>query len=512
MPRPETSQTVLLVEDDAIIALAQRALLQEHGYSVLTAATGAAAVETALGNDSVDLVLMDIDLGPGMDGTEAAASILEGRDVPIVFLTNHSEKEMVDKVKGITQYGYVLKYSGEFVLLETIRMALELFWAHKEAESSRDLYRSIVRLSGEIVIRHAPDQRWVFVNRAACEFWGKTSEELLATGHLSFVHPEDRSATEEMTRKMAETREPVWGFVNRQQTPRGWRTVEWNRAPIIDESGNLAGYQASGRDITERLSAMELYRQQQAAREAILTNMAEVVAIIDRDGINRYKSPNVEREFGWKPRDLVGISAFEFVHPEDVPRIQSLFAEILQETPGKVSNKCRYRRADGGYRWISFTAENKLDDPALGGVLLTYRDIDDEEKSRDDLETTRSQLQAMFDFSPTGIILADSGNNIVDANPTAAQLFGFNREELVGMNGRELIHPDDLAEKPPEEMTEAAETADIPISVENRFRRKDGSYFHASVWLSRFSAPGHRATHLLQFQEIPPKKVSETEV
>lgn len=255
MPTNETSQTVLLVEDDAIIGLAQKALLEEHGYTVLTAATGNAAVETALGNESVDLVLMDIDLGTGMDGTEAAASILEGRDVPIVFLTNHSEKEMVDKVKGITQYGYVLKYSGEFVLLETLRMALELFQAHKEAERSRDLYRSIVRLSGEIVIRHAPDQRWVFVNRAACEFWGKTAEELLQTGHLSFVHPEDRSATEEMTRKMAETLEPVWGFVNRQRTPGGWRTVEWNRAPIIDESGHLAGYQASGRDITDRLSA-----------------------------------------------------------------------------------------------------------------------------------------------------------------------------------------------------------------------------------------------------------------
>jgi two-component system, sensor histidine kinase PdtaS len=254
----ETSQTILLVEDDAIIALAQKALLEEHGYTVLAAATGAAAVETALGNESVDLVLTDIDLGPGIDGTEAAAAILEGRDVPIVFLTNHSEKEMVDKVKGITQYGYVLKYSGEFVLLETLRMAFELFRARKEAEGSRDLYRSIVRLSGEIVIRHAPDQRWVFVNRAACEFWGKTAEELLETGHLSFVHPDDRSATEAMTRKMVETREPVWGFVNRQLTPGGWRTVEWNRAPIIDESGHLAGYQASGRDITERHRATHL--------------------------------------------------------------------------------------------------------------------------------------------------------------------------------------------------------------------------------------------------------------
>lgn len=70
---------------------------------------------------------MDIDLGDGkMDGTEAAEMILNEYELPIVFLTSHAEKEMVEKGKGITRYGYVLKNAGEFVLIEAITMAFEL--------------------------------------------------------------------------------------------------------------------------------------------------------------------------------------------------------------------------------------------------------------------------------------------------------------------------------------------------------------------------------------------------
>jgi two-component sensor histidine kinase/CheY-like chemotaxis protein len=137
--------TVLLVEDEALIALAEERILSRNGLRVFRAGTGEAAVTRVAEDDRIDLVLMDINLGPGIDGTEAARRILENRQMPIIFLTSHSEKEYVDRVKAITRYGYVLKTSGEFVLLEAIAMALELFRANevahrrqREAEQARE--------------------------------------------------------------------------------------------------------------------------------------------------------------------------------------------------------------------------------------------------------------------------------------------------------------------------------------------------------------------------------------
>lgn len=113
--------TILLVEDELIIALAEAGSLRAFGYAVRTATTGEAAVaETCREGSDVDLVLMDIDLGPGIDGTEAARRILEKRQLPIVFLSAHSEREQVEKVRGVTRYGYVIKNSGDFVLKSSI--------------------------------------------------------------------------------------------------------------------------------------------------------------------------------------------------------------------------------------------------------------------------------------------------------------------------------------------------------------------------------------------------------
>jgi DNA-binding NarL/FixJ family response regulator len=81
--------------------------------------------------NGINLILMDIDLGDGMDGTEAAEIILSRHDIPLVFLSSHTEPEIVRKTDGITSYGYIVKNSGETVLLASIKMAFRLFTSIK---------------------------------------------------------------------------------------------------------------------------------------------------------------------------------------------------------------------------------------------------------------------------------------------------------------------------------------------------------------------------------------------
>ena len=130
------NRTLLLVEDEAIIAAAEKQRLEAAGYRVSTACNGEDAVALVRRGEVVDLVLMDIDLGPGIDGTGAAQEILSIKDIPIIFLTSHSEKEMVERVRRITRYGYVLKNSGDFVLHSSIEMAFELHDAYIKAREN----------------------------------------------------------------------------------------------------------------------------------------------------------------------------------------------------------------------------------------------------------------------------------------------------------------------------------------------------------------------------------------
>ncbi len=95
---------ILLVEDEAVLSLVMSKAIQRFGYNVITESSGESAVEVAISNEDINLVLMDIDLGKGMNGTEAARHMLAARNIPIVFNTSHSEREMVERVRGITRY------------------------------------------------------------------------------------------------------------------------------------------------------------------------------------------------------------------------------------------------------------------------------------------------------------------------------------------------------------------------------------------------------------------------
>lgn len=125
---PENNKKrILLVEDEAIIALNEKASLEKYGYEVSIVSSGDDAVAYIKNDPFIDLILMDIDLGEGMDGTQAAEKILEFHDLPVLFLSSHSEPEIVEKTEKITSYGYVVKDAGVTVLDASIKMAFKLF-------------------------------------------------------------------------------------------------------------------------------------------------------------------------------------------------------------------------------------------------------------------------------------------------------------------------------------------------------------------------------------------------
>jgi DNA-binding NtrC family response regulator len=130
-------KTLLLVENEVLIALSKKIELEKYGYNVLTVNTGEKAAALTKDNIDIDLILMDIDLGKGIDGTQTAEIILKEKDIPVVFLSGHTELETVEKTEKITSYGYVVKNSSITVLDASIKMAFKLF----DEKMERKCYR-----------------------------------------------------------------------------------------------------------------------------------------------------------------------------------------------------------------------------------------------------------------------------------------------------------------------------------------------------------------------------------
>ena len=197
-----------------MIAIDIKQTLTGFGYDVPSVvASGERAVEEAA-KDRPDLVLMDIKMPGGMDGIEAAERIRAQYDIPIVYLTAHSDAHLVDRSKSTEPYGYLMKPFREDDLRTTIEVALykrdmeralkettgrlerandeltreiaERVQAEEEASYERDLLHTLLNQTPDYVYFKDRDRRFVRASNAFCDLFecglediiGKTDEDL----------------------------------------------------------------------------------------------------------------------------------------------------------------------------------------------------------------------------------------------------------------------------------------------------------------------------------------------
>lgn len=118
------SRRILLVEDDSVIALGESTLLRRSGYEVLVASSGESAVDMAIEDSGIGLVLMDYHLGPGIDGLEAARRILDHRRVPMLFLTAANDRAITEGSKALTGRPLLPKHLASESIIEAVKSAL----------------------------------------------------------------------------------------------------------------------------------------------------------------------------------------------------------------------------------------------------------------------------------------------------------------------------------------------------------------------------------------------------
>ncbi|MDF1547553.1 MAG: PAS domain S-box protein, partial [Bacteroidales bacterium] len=147
------------------------------------------------------------------------------------------------------------------------------------------------------------------------------------------------------------------------------------------------------RDITRRKQAELSIKASEARHSKMLANIGDVIVIIDQHGINRYKSPNVEKWFGWRPDELVGKHTLNLVHPDDYEFAQQFIGALFKE-PNKVGTaETRYQCKDGSYKWIEFTAVNLLHDPDIKSILGNYHDISDRKMNEQELIIAKEKAE-----------------------------------------------------------------------------------------------------------------------
>ena len=120
-----SGEKILLVEDDNVIAKVADWRLKNLGYIVCgRATTGAEAMELVV-NAKPDLVLMDINIKGDVDGIETAMMIKKGFNIPVVYVTSHSDGPTLLRAKATSPDGFIVKPFDDNDLRVAIQLALK---------------------------------------------------------------------------------------------------------------------------------------------------------------------------------------------------------------------------------------------------------------------------------------------------------------------------------------------------------------------------------------------------
>ncbi|GLH74258.1 hypothetical protein GETHLI_27600 [Geothrix limicola] len=250
---------ILIVEDEAIVAMDLKLHLQDLGYGVAgLASTGEDAIVQAA-RLRPTLVLMDISLGAGMDGIEAARQV-QALGMPVVFLTAFADETTLARAKDSAPYGYLLKPFDERSLHSTIEMALYRHRMEQELKASESRMRAIIEHALDLVVILDLSGRVIYSSPAAVHILGYQEGEKIGTPVVDLIYPEDRGKYAAIMGELAKAPGTSLTLeirvLHKDGTPRLIEAVSHN---ALDVPG-VHGIVVNARDITERRQA-ELDRQ-----------------------------------------------------------------------------------------------------------------------------------------------------------------------------------------------------------------------------------------------------------
>jgi two-component system cell cycle sensor histidine kinase/response regulator CckA len=285
-------ETILIVEDDKIIAMELRARLQRWGFTVpATAATGEEAIAATLKHQP-HLVLMDIWLQGPMDGIAAAERIHRSVDTPIIYVTANADESTLERAKRTEPYGYVLKPFEEVELRTTIEIALYKHATESKIKESEQWLSTTLTSIGDAVIATNERGMVTFINPVALELMRVTRDDVLGKDLGEIFHIVDVSTR-------ARAANPAGAALANGEIHRPSNQtlllasdgteipIYYNVAPIRGAKGNHQGVVLVFRDVTERIRAEQmqsaLYRISEAATSArdlqtLFTSVHQIVA------------------------------------------------------------------------------------------------------------------------------------------------------------------------------------------------------------------------------------------
>ncbi len=439
---------ILLVEDETYSAMAVQTVLAGRGYTVVkTVSTADDAVRFAKEMEP-DLIIMDIVLKGEKDGITAVEEIRSYRDIPVIYVTAHSDERTMERVRETEPYGYIVKPMNRDELYSVIEIAL---YRHRMESRLRETEAEKERLNRELTER---------------------VKELDCLYSLSRLVDEPHVTLDEILQGTAEMLPGSWQYPDiararicydgRTFVSSGFRESRWKQSADICVEGTVSGtvqifyleerpgeeegpFLAEERNllkalaerlgkIIERKGAEEVIAERNRLIEALMEGHTDVVCLIDQQGRILDLNEVTSRRFGRTPEEMKGTVLYEYFPDEVAARrraqIESVF-ETGQAFRGQDSREGMWND------YVIYPVRNGSGRVEKTAVIA--RDITDR------MEKTKRYREAVRDWRETFDSLDDMtavispDYTIERINRKGSELIGSKFSEIIGKKCYRMI-------------------------------------------------------------------------
>ncbi len=358
---------IMIVEDEAVVALDLKMQLEELGYRVVGMADTAAAAVAMAERERPDLTLMDVMLKGEADGIAAADALRRTLGTPVVFLTSFSDADTVRRAARTGAYGYLTKPFQIKELRAGIEVALSKARMERQLRESERWFASTLRCVQDGVVVVDAQARVRFINPVAEALTGWPLDDAAGQAVTQIVRFDDhddrfaeaganavlqavpQAVPQAVLQALQQARvigvRHARGLLNRDGEV---RRVDESAGPVRDEHGVLLGAVLVLRDATLRLQQEGLLRASEERFRTAFEFAPLGMALVALDGgfiqVNDALCRLLRRDAAW----LCGQTQAQVTHPDDVPHEEHRLHALLAGGAPVVQFEKRYLRGGGG--------------------------------------------------------------------------------------------------------------------------------------------------------------------
>ncbi|MHA2296708.1 MAG: PAS domain S-box protein [Candidatus Hodarchaeales archaeon] len=507
---------VLHVDDEESFLKLAKINLEKNdkNLDVETALSASSALQLIESRD-YDVIVCDYQM-PDMDGLELLNELRkQGNNIPFIILTGKGREEIVIKALNLDADYYLQKGGSSKVLFTELSHFICRSTERKKADEtlrqSEGKFRDLVSAAPVGIALIDKQGTILEVNESFCQLFDYQRNELLEKNYLEFILSQElRTRVEEFSQDIFNNFfHPISLEMAFPRRSGELVIVDLTVTLMKDESDKGGNILAVVNDITERRQTEIALRESEEKYRGLVDNLSEIVVEADSEGNFMYVSPQCTELLGFRPEDVIGLSSFDFIHPDDLEKTMEAMTRALE---GKrlFDFEYRVRHKDGHYVPVSATSKviEKDDDFKLVGVI---RDITERKQAEQALKESEKNYRTLVEQSLQSITIIQDGR-IAYANPAAEQLTGYTKEEFSSFSLEKfssLIHPEDR-ELVLGRVQDRLIGKSPPPSYECRMIRKDGEIRWVELASSTVEYLGRPAIQTTSIDITERKQVEKT--